>query len=91
MRCEACGGDGLIEHGAYRGDEHSPVRPCQLCGGIADEDLEWLKQSQFKFHVFSDESSASSDILPRDTDEVGKAVEVRDIWEGRLRHFERMN
>lgn len=35
MKCEACGGDGLIEVGAYRGDENdSTTRPCQLCGGV---------------------------------------------------------
>lgn len=35
MKCEACGGDGLIEVGAYRGDEDdNTTRPCQLCGGV---------------------------------------------------------
>lgn len=35
MKCEACGGDGQIEVGAYRGDEDdSTTRPCQLCGGV---------------------------------------------------------
>lgn len=33
MKCEACGGDGQIEYGAYRGDESGPTRECQLCGG----------------------------------------------------------
>lgn len=34
-KCEACGGDGQIEVGAYRGDEDdSNTRPCQLCGGV---------------------------------------------------------
>lgn len=34
MKCEACGGDGLIEYGAYRGTEDdTDTRPCQLCGG----------------------------------------------------------
>lgn len=31
-KCEACGGDGLIETGAYRGDQDSETRPCSLCG-----------------------------------------------------------
>lgn len=35
MKCEACGGDGLIEVGAYRGDESDPnTRECRLCGGV---------------------------------------------------------
>lgn len=35
FRCEACGGDGLIEVGAYRGDEDdADTRPCRLCGGV---------------------------------------------------------
>lgn len=33
MKCEACGGDGQIEYGAYRGDEAGPTRECRLCGG----------------------------------------------------------
>lgn len=33
-KCEACGGDGLIEVGAYRGDETPDTRTCQLCGGV---------------------------------------------------------
>lgn len=33
-KCEACGGDGQIEYGAYRGDEDGPTRECRLCGGI---------------------------------------------------------
>ena len=34
MKCEACGGDGLIEVGAYRGDDSGPTRECRLCGGV---------------------------------------------------------
>lgn len=35
-RCEACGGDGQIEVGAYRGDESdTTTRECRLCGGVA--------------------------------------------------------
>lgn len=34
MTCEACGGDGQIEYGAYRGDEAGPTRECRLCGGV---------------------------------------------------------
>lgn len=34
MKCEACGGDGQIEYGAYRGDEAGPTRECRLCGGV---------------------------------------------------------
>lgn len=35
MKCEACGGDGLVEIGAYRGDESDVnTRQCQLCGGV---------------------------------------------------------
>lgn len=34
MKCEACGGDGQIEYGAYRGDESGPTRECKLCGGV---------------------------------------------------------
>lgn len=34
MKCEACGGDGQIEYGAYRGDESGPTRECRLCGGV---------------------------------------------------------
>jgi hypothetical protein len=34
MTCEACGGDGLIECGAYRGDEGSDTRTCALCNGV---------------------------------------------------------
>lgn len=33
-KCEACGGDGQIEYGAYRGDEAGPTRECRLCGGV---------------------------------------------------------
>lgn len=34
MGCEACGGDGQIEYGAYRGDESdTTTRRCRLCGG----------------------------------------------------------
>lgn len=33
MKCEACGGDGLIEVGAYRGDDSAETRSCTLCGG----------------------------------------------------------
>lgn len=33
-KCEACGGDGQIEYGAYRGDESGPTRECQLCDGV---------------------------------------------------------
>jgi hypothetical protein len=33
MTCAACGGDGQIEYGAYRGDETTETRDCQLCGG----------------------------------------------------------
>lgn len=34
-KCEACGGDGLIEVGAYRGDEDdADTRQCRLCGGV---------------------------------------------------------
>lgn len=33
-KCEACGGDGQIEYGAYRGDESGPTRECKLCGGV---------------------------------------------------------
>ena len=33
--CEACGGDGLIEVGAYRGDaDDTTTRECRLCGGV---------------------------------------------------------
>lgn len=32
-KCEACGGDGQIEYGAYRGDSDGPTRECRLCGG----------------------------------------------------------
>lgn len=39
MWCEACGGDGLIEVGAYRGDEGSETRECRLCGGTATAPL----------------------------------------------------
>lgn len=34
MKCDACGGDGLIEYGAYRGDESDATRVCTLCGGV---------------------------------------------------------
>lgn len=34
MKCEACGGDGLIEVGAYRGDDTTETRECRLCGGV---------------------------------------------------------
>lgn len=33
MKCEACGGDGQIEYGAYRGENDGPTRECRLCGG----------------------------------------------------------
>lgn len=33
MTCEACGGDGQIEYGAYRGDDSTETRECRLCGG----------------------------------------------------------
>lgn len=33
MSCAACGGDGLIEVGAYRGDDGPETRECRLCGG----------------------------------------------------------
>lgn len=32
-KCEACGSDGQIEYGAYRGEEAGPTRECRLCGG----------------------------------------------------------
>lgn len=38
MKCEACGGDGLIEYGAYRGDANSETRECRLCGGPTAHD-----------------------------------------------------
>lgn len=34
MKCEACGGDGLIEVGAYRGEKTDETRECRLCGGV---------------------------------------------------------
>lgn len=34
MPCEACGGDGQIEYGAYRGESDGPTRECRLCGGV---------------------------------------------------------
>lgn len=41
MKCEACGGDGLIEVGAYRGDESdTATRECRLCGGVKVEVLQ---------------------------------------------------
>lgn len=33
MSCPACGGDGQIEYGAYRGDDDTTTRECRLCGG----------------------------------------------------------
>lgn len=33
MSCEACGGDGQIEVGAYRGDDSPDTRECRLCSG----------------------------------------------------------
>lgn len=35
MKCEACGGDGQIEVGAYRGEKTDETRECRLCGGTA--------------------------------------------------------
>lgn len=46
-KCEACGGDGQIEYGAYRGEEAGPTRECRLCGGVftGDVPLETLSTS----------------------------------------------
>lgn len=45
MKCEACGGDGLIEVGAYRGDEDDPnTRECRLCGGVVALETRRLAQ-----------------------------------------------
>lgn len=35
MICSACGGDGLIEYGAYRGDVNTETRECHLCSSVA--------------------------------------------------------
>lgn len=47
MTCSACDGDGLIEVGAYRGDEGRETRECRLCGGVVTTDgpLEQLAQA----------------------------------------------
>lgn len=34
---EACGGDGVIAVGAYRGDETTETRECRLCGGVVTD------------------------------------------------------
>lgn len=34
MSCAACGGDGQIGYGEYRGEEAGPTRECRLCGGV---------------------------------------------------------
>lgn len=39
MTCEACGGDGQIEVGAYRGDDSPDTRECRLCGGVVTATL----------------------------------------------------
>lgn len=38
MICSACGGDGQIELGAYRGDDGPEMRECRLCGGVITTD-----------------------------------------------------
>jgi len=38
MKCEACGGDGLIEYDGYRGGNGTETRTCQLCGGTVTVD-----------------------------------------------------
>lgn len=49
MKCEACGGDGQIEYGAYRGDEAGPTRECRLCGGRSSDDTVGEILDQFAF------------------------------------------
>lgn len=54
--CEACGGDGLIEVGAYRGDEmDTATRECRLCGGAVTT----------TGYVFAREQEESTDTLIR--------------------------
>ena len=43
-QCSACGGDGLIEIGAYRGDDGPDGRPCALCGGKISPQVESVKE-----------------------------------------------
>jgi hypothetical protein len=45
MTCAACGGDGQIEYGAYRGDSGTATRECRLCGGRPSGPLERLGEA----------------------------------------------
>lgn len=66
MRCEACGGDGLIEFGAYRGrEDDKDTRECRLCGGMitGDVPLEMLSNSaKSASATFSDVAHSSTAI-----------------------------
>jgi hypothetical protein len=47
VSCPACGGDGQIEYGAYRGDETTETRECRLCGGLPESDIVAFNNSTY--------------------------------------------
>lgn len=51
MTCAACGNDGQIEYGAYRGDAGTETRECRLCGGRPSGPLEKLYQAAMEAGV----------------------------------------
>lgn len=65
MKCEACGGDGLIEVGAYRGDENdTTTRECRLCGGAITRDTP-LEQLAHAATAAGASVSQVVEVLPR--------------------------
>lgn len=77
-KCEACGGDGQIEVGAYRGDENdTTTRECRLCGGVVSISSRYPPLSNEVVNTL--DVSASSSALPRlleSTSGVRRVVEI---------------
>lgn len=85
MKCDACGGDGLIEHGAYRGDESdATTRVCTLCGGTPTVDptpaVVLQKQGEPSYYLGSASSTITRNVKKPRSDKP-KGMGHVHLWE----------
>ena len=76
MICECCGGDGLIEYGAYRGDDDTDTRKCHLCGGtpVINTVRESVSGSR---QVLTLRSTVNNEVLPRQREQESRRSALR--------------
>lgn len=84
MKCEACDGDGLIEVGAYRGDEDDvDTRECRLCGGVVSLESRRLAQQvvdePWETATFKDEHGQMRILREIPASKNGSAVKASEV------------